>query len=69
MIIINWLNELLKIFVFLESNKLLSSVHSGFRNYRGTGNNLLIMIQKIKESLNRGKKVCGIHFDISKAFD
>ena len=27
------------------------------------------MTQKIQESLNRGKKVCGIYFDFSKAFD
>ena len=27
------------------------------------------MTQKIQENLNRGKKVCGIYFDISKAFD
>ena len=28
-----------RLYVFLESNKLLSSVQSGFRNYRGTGDN------------------------------
>ena len=27
------------------------------------------MTQKIQECLNRGKKVCGIFYDISKAFD
>ena len=27
------------------------------------------MTQKIQECLTRGKKVCGIYFDISKAFD
>ena len=30
---------------------------------------LLFMTQKIKESLSMGKNVCGINFDISKAFD
>ena len=58
-----------RLYSFLESNKLLSSAQSGFRNFRGTGDNLLFMTQKIQESLNRGKKVCGIYFDISKAFD
>ena len=27
------------------------------------------MSQKIEESFSRGKKVCGLNFDISKAFD
>jgi hypothetical protein len=58
-----------RLYFFLESNNLLSSAQSGFRNCRGTGDNLLFMTQKIQESLNRGKKVCGIYFDISKAFD
>ena len=58
-----------RLYGFLESNKLLSHAQSGFRNSRGTGDNLLFMTQKIQESLNRGKKVCGIYFDISKAFD
>jgi hypothetical protein len=38
-------------------------------NTRGTGDSLIFMTQNIQESLNRGKKVCGIYFDISKAFD
>ena len=58
-----------RLYGFLESNKLLSHAQSGFRNSRGTGDNLLFMTQKIQESLNRGKKFCGIYFDISKAFD
>ena len=58
-----------RLYFFLESNNLLSPAQSGFRNCRGTGDNLLFMTQKIQESLNRGKKVCGIYFDISKAFD
>ena len=31
--------------------------------------NLLFMTQKIEESFSRGKKVCGLNFDISKAYD
>jgi hypothetical protein len=58
-----------RLYTYLESNKLLSFAQSGFRNFRGTGDNLLYMTQKIQECLNRGKKVCGIFFDISKAFD
>ena len=58
-----------RLYSYLENNNLLSSAQSGFRNFRGTGDNLLFMTQKIQENLNRGKKVCGIYFDISKAFD
>ncbi len=31
--------------------------------------NLLFFTQKISEALNKGKKACGVFFDISKAFD
>ncbi len=54
---------------FLESNSLISSKQSGFRNNRGAADNLLFFTQKISEALNKSKQVCGIFFDISKAFD
>ena len=58
-----------RLYAFLENSKLIIKEQSGFRNKRGTSDNLLFMTQKIQECLNRGKKVCGIFFDISKAFD
>jgi len=58
-----------RLYAFLENNKLIIQEQSGFRNKRGTSDNLLFMTQKIQECLNRYKKVCGIFFDISKAFD
>ena len=54
---------------FLENSILIIKEQSGFRNKRGTTDNLLFMTQKIQECLNRKKKVCGIFFDISKAFN
>ena len=42
---------------------------TGFRNNRSTADNLIFMTQKNQDHLNRGKKVLGINFDISKAFD
>jgi hypothetical protein len=60
--------RLIRLYFFLESNNFLSPPQSGFRICRGTGGNLLFMIQKIQESLSRGNKVCGNYFDISKAF-
>ena len=58
-----------RLYAFLENSKLIIKEQSGFRNRRGTSDNLLFMTQKIQECLNRERKVCGIFFDISKAFD
>jgi hypothetical protein len=58
-----------RLYNFLESKNLIIKEQSGFRNKRGTADNLLFMTQKIQECLNIGKKVCGIFYDISKAFD
>ena len=60
-----------RLYSFLESKKLIIDEQSGFRTNRGTSDNLLFMTQKIQERLNKhnGSKVCGIFFDISKAFD
>ena len=58
-----------RVYAFLESYNLIIKEQSGFRSKRGTWDNLLFITQKIEESLSRGKNVCGINFDISKAFD
>ena len=58
-----------RLYNFLEKNNLIPIQQSGFRNKRGTTDNLLFITQKIKEAINRGRRACGIFFDISKAFD
>lgn len=58
-----------RLYAYLEEHRLIINEQSGFRNKRGTGDNLLFVTQKISEWLKRGKKACGILFDISKAFD
>ena len=58
-----------RLYKFLEGKNLIVKEQSGFRNKRGTADNLISMTQKIKECLNRKKKALGIYFDISKAFD
>ena len=58
-----------RLYSIIESENLVVREQSGFRNKRGTWDNLLFMTQKIEESFSRGKKVCGLNFDISKAFD
>ena len=49
-----------RLYFYLESNRLISNVQSGFRNHRGTSDNLLLVTQKVTECLNRGKKAVGI---------
>ena len=58
-----------RLYRFLESKNLIVKEQSGFRNKRGTADNLLFMSQKIRECILRERMVCGIYFDISKAFD
>jgi hypothetical protein len=60
-----------RLYRFLESKNLIINEQSGFRNNRGTADNLVFMTQKIQERLGKknGSKACGVFFDISKAFD
>ena len=58
-----------RLYKFLEEKKLIIKEQSGFRSRRGTADNLVFITQKIQECINREKKVCGIFFVISKAFD
>jgi len=54
---------------YLENNGLLMGQQSGFRARRSTSDNLVFIIQKIKESFNRKRKAIAIFFDIEAAFD
>ena len=54
---------------FLKENNIIIKQQSGFRNNRSTTDNICFMTQKIKEQFNRGKKACGLFFDIASAFD
>ena len=58
-----------RLYTFMEEKKLLANEQSGFRRHRRTADNLFFLIQKITETFSRSKKVCGLFFDISKAFD
>ena len=54
---------------FIKQNKIIIKQQSGFQNNRQTKDNICFITQKVKEQLNRGKKACGILFDIASAFD
>ncbi len=54
---------------FLEKNNILVKQQPGFRSKRQTRDNIFFLTQKALESMNRGKKLCSIFFDIASAFD
>ena len=54
---------------YLENNGLLMNHQSGFRARRSTRDNLVFIIQKIREAFNRQRKAIAIFFDIEAAFD
>ena len=58
-----------KIKDFMDKNKIIIKHQSGFRQYRQTRDNIFFLTQKGIESINRGKKMCAIFFDIASAFD
>ena len=53
----------------LEKNHLIIKQQSGFRKQRQTRDNIFHLTQKALETLNRGKKMCAIFFDVASAFD
>ena len=58
-----------RLYKMLEERGVIVKEQSGFRSKRGATDNLVFVTQKISEAISRGKKVCGIFFDIAKAFD
>lgn len=54
---------------FLDKNKITIKQQSGFRQKRQTKDNIFFLTQKAIETLNRGKRMCTIFFDIASAFD
>jgi hypothetical protein len=58
-----------KIKNFMDKNHIIIKQQSGFRKQRQTKDNIFYLTQKAIESINRGKKMCTIFFDIASAFD
>jgi hypothetical protein len=57
-----------RLYNYIESKNFRFQI-SGFRIKRRCADNLLLITQKVKESLNRKKKALLLQFDIQKAFD
>jgi hypothetical protein len=59
----------LHLYKYLQSNNLLTSKNSGFRELDSAINQLLHITDKIHKALEAGKEVCMVFLDVSKAFD
>lgn len=56
--------------VFLKSKDIIIKQQSGFRSHRQTNDNLVYLLQKVKENFNKKKmNTVAVFFDIEKAFD
>ena len=53
---------------FLEDNNILYNKQFGFRKNNSTMDALIKIIEKINESIDKGKYGCGIFIDLRKAF-
>ena len=54
---------------FLENLKIIYENQFGFRKYHSTYMALILLMDKIAKSLNKGEFVVGVFLDFSKAFD
>ena len=53
----------------LETNNLLASTQTGYRQHRSTEDQLAYFTQDIEDAFQEKKKVLAVFFDLSKAFD
>lgn len=58
-----------RIYSFMESNKIFTNCQYGYRAERSTELATLEFTQQIYSSLDKGKKVAGLFFDLTAAFD
>lgn len=58
-----------RLYKFLDLHNCLYSHQYGFREKHSTNHALIHITEKIRESLDNNKKICGIFVDLQKAFD
>ena len=58
-----------RLYSFLSEQKLLTEHNSGFKSMDSTVNQLIYIVNKIYENLEKGKDICLVFLDVSKAFD
>jgi len=54
---------------FLNKNKLLTNLQYGFRNNASTKLAVSAIYESFLENMDKGKSICAVLFDLSKAFD
>ena len=54
---------------FLETNDVLHNLQFGFRQKHSTSHALISLIEKIKQTIDKGNLACGVLSDLKKAFD
>jgi hypothetical protein len=60
---------LMRISRHLKQKKILIMQQSGFRKNRQTRDNILLLLQKAKQSFGQGRQMVAVFFDITAAFD
>ena len=58
-----------KIFEFLKINSILTNCQYGFRPGLSTEASIVDLSQYVYDKMDSGERVCGVFFDLSKAFD
>ena len=58
-----------RLYLFLESNKVICNCQFGFRDNHSTTHALIDITEKIRSALNKGIFACGVYVDLQKAFD
>ncbi len=58
-----------KLYAYCEQYNLLTWRNAGFKPMDSTVNQLIVLVHNIQEALDKGKDVCMVFLDISKAFD
>ena len=58
-----------RLYIFFEKYKVFYEFQFGFRGGHSTTQALIEILDKIRDSICKGKIVCGIFADLSKAFD
>ena len=58
-----------KISEFLKINNILTNCQYGFRPGLSTEANIVDLSQYVYDKMDSGERVCGVFFDLSKAFD
>ena len=54
---------------FLETNNLLTSAQTGFRQHLSTKENVIQLSQDVKEAFNKKQDTLAVFIDFEKAYD